>query len=67
MYINRCQASIFQAHFSRYKNLQLIKGSEKGLITDYLRNMISSISCLKYKSSEVVQSNIQHNSRGMSS
>ena len=60
-------ASIDQYHLSGYKDLQLIKYSKKGLINDYSQKMISSISCLHNKSSEFVDSNIQRNTKGMSS
>ena len=62
MHIKRCTASIDQAHISRYKELQKIKAAKKGLLNDYSQNIISSVSCLQDKSSEVVESNIQHNS-----
>ena len=65
MHIKRCTASIDQAHISRYKELQKIKGAKKGLLNEYLQKMISSISRLQYKSSEVVESNIRRNSRGL--
>ena len=51
MHINICQASIDKSHFSRYKNLHLIKSAKKGMINDYLHTMISSISRLQDKSS----------------
>ena len=66
MHIKRCIASMYQAHLSRYKDLQLIKSSNKGLLNDYLQKMISYISLLQDKSSEVVVSNIQRNYRVMS-
>ena len=66
MHIKRCTASIDQAHLSRYKDLHQIKASKKGLLNDYSQKIISSISRLQDKSSEVVESNIQRNSRGMS-
>ena len=65
MHIKRCTASIYQAHISRYKELQQIKAAKKGLLNDYSQKMIFSISRLQYKSSEVVESNIQSNSRGL--
>ena len=65
MHIKRCTASIDQAHISRYKELQKIKAAKKGLLNDYSHKMISSISRLQDKSSEVVESNIQRNSRGL--
>ena len=65
MHIKRCTASIDQAYFSRYKELQKMKAAKKGLLNNYSQKMISSISRLQDKSSEVVESNIQHNSRGM--
>ena len=65
MHIKRCTASIDQAHISRYKELQQIKAAKKGLINDYSHKMISSISRLQDKSSEVFESNIQRNSRGL--
>ena len=65
MHIKRCTASIDKAHLSRYKELQQIKVAKKGLLNDYSHKMISSISRLQDKSSEVVESNIQRNSRGL--
>ena len=65
MHIKRCTASIDQAHISRYNELQQIKAAKKGLLNDYSQKMISSISRLQDKLSEVVESNIQRNSRGM--
>ena len=65
MHIKRCTASIDQAHLSRYKELQQTKAAKKGLLNDYSQKMISSISRLQDKSSEVVESNIQCNSRGL--
>ena len=58
MHIKRCTASIYQSHISRYKELQQIKSAKKGLLNDYSQKMISSISGLQEKSSEVVESNI---------
>ena len=63
MHINQCTASIDQARISRYKELQQIKAAKKGLLNDYSQKMIFSISRLQYKSSEVVESNIQRNSK----
>ena len=51
MHIKQCTASTHQAHISRYKDLQQIKASKKGLLNDYSQKMISSISCLQDKSS----------------
>ena len=65
IHIKRCTASIDQAHISRYKELQQIRAAKKGLLNDYSQKMISSISRLQDKSSEVVESNIQRNSRGL--
>ena len=65
MHIKRCTASIDQDHISRYKELQQIKAAKKGLLNDYSQKMISSISRLQDKSLEVVESNIQLNSRGL--
>ena len=65
MHINRCTASIDQDYLSRYKELHQIKAAKKGLLNDYSQKMISSISRLQDKSSEVVESNIQRNSRGL--
>ena len=65
MHIKRCTASIDQAHISRYKELQQIKAAKKGLLNDYSQKMISSISRLQDKSSEVVESNIHRNSRSL--
>ena len=67
MHIKKCTASIDQAYLSIYKELQQIKASKKGLLNDYSQKMISSISRLQDKSSEVVDSNIQRDSRGISS
>ena len=64
MHINSYEASIFQYHPSRYKDLQIIKSDKKGILNNYSHKMISSISCLQDKSSEVVEANIQRNSRG---
>ena len=65
MLIKRFTSSIDQAHISRYKELQQIKAAKKGLLNDYSQKMISSISRLQDNSSEVVESNIQRNSRGL--
>ena len=65
MHIKRCKASIDQDCLSRYKELQQIKAAKKGLLNDYSQKMISSISHLQDKSSEVVESNIQRNSGGL--
>ena len=65
MNINIFRASIYQYCLSRYKDLQLIKYSKKGLLNYYSPNIISSISRLQDKSSEVVESNIQRNYRGV--
>ena len=65
MHIKICTASIGQAYLSRYKQLQKIKTSKKGLLNDYSQKIIFSISRLQDKSSEVVESNIQRNSRGL--
>ena len=65
MHINRCTDSIDQDHISIYKELQKIKAAKKGLLNDYSQKMISSISRLQDKSSEVVEYNIKRNSRGM--
>ena len=67
MHINICTFSIDKYYLSRYKELQQTKASNKGILNYYSQKMISSISRLQYKSSEVVESNIQRNSRGMSS
>ena len=58
MHIKRCTASIDQGHISRYKELHQIKAAKKSLLNDYSQKMISSISRLQDKSSEVVESNI---------
>ena len=63
MQIKRWTASIDQAYLSRYKELQKIKEFKKGLLNDYSQKYISSVSRLQDKSSEVVESNIQRNSR----
>ena len=60
-------ASIDQYYISRYKDLHQIKSSKKGLINDYLKKKISSISRVQDKSSKVVEKNIWLKSRGMSS
>ena len=65
MRIKICTDSMDQAYLSRYKDLQQIKAAKKGLINDYSQKMISSISHLQDKSSEVAESDIQRNSRGM--
>ena len=65
MHIKIWTASIDEAYLSRYKELHKIKAAKKGLLKNYLQKMISSISRLQDKSSEVVESNIQRNSRGM--
>ena len=65
MHIKRFTSSTDQAYLSIYKELQQIKASKKGLLDDYSQKNISSISRLQDKSSEVVESNIQRNSRGM--
>ena len=67
MHINIFISSIYQARVSIYKYLQIIKYAKKDILNDYLQNIISSISRLQDKSSEVVESNIQHNSRDISS
>ena len=67
MHINICRDSTNQARLSRYKYLQLIKASEKGLINGYSRKIISSVSSLQDNSSAVVESNIQRNPMGVSS
>ena len=59
MHIHRCPASIDQAYLSRYKELHKIKAAKKGRLNDYSQKMISSISRLQDKSSEVVESNTQ--------
>ena len=61
MHIKRRKASMDQSHLSRYKELQQIKAAKKGLLNDYSHKMISSVSRLQDKSSEVVESNIQRN------
>ena len=65
MHIKRCTDLIDQAYLSRYKELHKIKYSNKGLLNDYSQKIISSVSLLQDKSSEVVESNIQRNSRGV--
>ena len=50
MHIKQCTASIDQACLSRYKELQQIKVSKKGLLNNYSQKMISSISRLQDKS-----------------
>ena len=65
MHIKRFTASIDKDCISRYKELQQIKAAKKGLLNYYSQKMISSRSRLQDKSSEVVESNIQRNSRGL--
>ena len=65
MHIKLCTASIYQDHLSRYKEIHQIKAAKKGLLKYYSQKMISSISRLQDKSSEVVESNIQRKSRGL--
>ena len=43
MHINILFSEIYQYHSSRYKDLQIIKDANNGLINNYLHNMISSI------------------------
>ena len=45
---------MYQSHLSIYKELQLIKSTKKGLLKDYSQKIISSISHLQDKSSEVL-------------
>ena len=65
IHIKRFIASIDKSYLSRYKELHQIKYAKKGLLNNYSQKMISSISCLQDKSSEVVKSNIQRDSRGV--
>ena len=65
MHIKRCTSSIDQDYLSRYKDLQQIKATKKGLLNDYSQKMISYIPHLQDKSSEVIDSNIQRNLRGL--
>ena len=58
MHINRYFDLIDQDRWSKYEDLQLIKGDKKGLINNNSHKIISSISRLQDKSSEVVESNI---------
>ena len=51
--------------FMNIPGLTHIKAAKKGLINFYSQKMIYSISFLQDKSSEVVESNIQRNSRGV--
>ena len=67
MHIYICFTSFYKSHLSRYKYLQIIKAAKKCLIKNYLHKMISYISRLQDKSSGFVESNIQCNSRCMSS
>ena len=55
IHINICRASIDQAYLSKYKGLQKIKDSKKGILINYSQKMISSISRLQDRSSEVVE------------
>ena len=55
IHIKRYTTSIDQYYLSRYKELQKIKAAKKGLLNDYSQKMISSISRLQDKSSEVVE------------
>ena len=65
MHIKRCRASIYQARLSIYKELQIIKPDKKFLLNDYFHEVVSSVSRLQDKLSEVVGSNIYRNSRGV--
>ena len=65
MHIKRCTALIYQYYISRYKELQQIKAAKKGILNDYSQKMISFMSHLQDKLSEVVESNIQRKSRGL--
>ena len=62
MHIKRFRNSIDQAHLSIYKDLHIIKCAKKSHLNDYSHKMISSISRLQDKSSEVAESNIQYKS-----
>ena len=55
MHIKRFTASTDQAYLSRYKELQQIKSSKKGIINDYSQKMISSISRSQDNSSEIFE------------
>ena len=55
MNIKRYIYSIDQDYLSRYKELHKIKASKKGLLNYYSQKIISSISPLQDKSSEVVE------------
>ena len=65
MHINRFTASIDQAYLPIYKKLYKIKPATKGLLNEYEQKIIYSISRVHDKSSEVVESNIQGDYRGM--
>ena len=67
MHIEIFSSHIYQDHLSRYNYQYLIKASNMGLINDYSRKMIYSISVLQDTSSEVVESNIKRNSSDVSS
>ena len=67
MHIKICMDSIYQDNLSRYKELKLIKDDNRGLLNDYSQKMIYSISRLQDKSSKIVESNIQHKSKVLSS
>ena len=54
-------------HRMIYKDLQLIKDDNMGLLNDFLQKKISSISGLQDKLSAVVDSDIQRDYRAMSS
>ena len=64
-HIKRCIDSIDQDYLSRYKELHQIKAAKRGLLNSSSQKTIYSISRLQDMSSEVVESNIQRNSRDM--
>ena len=67
MHINRFRYPIDKKHLSWYKYLQLIKSDNNSLIDDYSHKIISSVLRLQDNSWEAVESNIERNSRSMSS
>ena len=67
MHIKIYRSSIDQDLLSRYRDLKKTKDAKKGLINNYYQKNIFSISHFQDKSSEVVDSDIQRNFRGISS
>ena len=54
MPMKSCFEDIDKYHIPIYKYLNNLKAAKKGIINDYLHKVISPISCLKDKSSEVI-------------